>query len=110
GVVEVVVILLYVLAVVALGVREAEEPLLYYGVLPVPKGEREAEDLPFVGDAGESVLAPPVCTRAGVVVGEVVPRSAVFAVILPYRPPLPLAQVGAPFLPGGLFLPRLYKP
>src|SRR3990167_3322911 len=33
------------------------------------------------------------------VVRKVIPRRAVFAVVLPYRPPLPLAQIGAPFLP-----------
>jgi hypothetical protein len=58
--VEVVVILLDVLAVIALGVREAEEAFLEDRVLLVPEREREAEELAVVGYAGDPVLAPEV--------------------------------------------------
>jgi hypothetical protein len=57
--VEVEVALLHVLAVIALAVREAEEPLLEDGILAVPQGQGEAEELPVVGDSPQSVLAPP---------------------------------------------------
>jgi hypothetical protein len=65
--------LLRVLAVVALGVGQAEQPLLEDRVLPVPEGEREAEPALAVGDAEQPVLAPPVRPAAGVVVREVGP-------------------------------------
>src|SRR2546425_7197103 len=41
---------------------------------------------------------------------EIVPGVAVIAVVLADRPPLPLAEVGAPFLPGDLRLARLVQP
>src|SRR5687767_4690223 len=82
GAVEVVVILLDVLAVVPFAVGEAEEALLEDRVVSVPERKCEAELLPVVGDAGEAVLAAAVGTRAGLVVGEVVPGVAGFAVVL----------------------------
>src|SRR4029079_18720641 len=99
--VEVEPVLLDVLAVVALAVREAEHPLLEDRVRAVPQGEREAEALALVGDAGDAVLAPAVGARARLVVGEVAPGVAVVAVVLAHRPPLALAEVRAPRLPRG---------
>ena len=110
GAVEVEVDLLHVLAVVSLAVGEAEEPLLEDGVLPVPEGEREAEVLAIVGDAGQAVLSPAVGARPGLVVREVVPGVAALAVVLPDRPPLPLAEVRAPLLPGSAPLPCVVEP
>ena len=52
--VEVEPVLLDVLAVVALGVRQAEEALLQDRVLPVPEREGEADALVAVGDAQPS--------------------------------------------------------
>ena len=66
--VEVEVVLLDVLAVVALAVGQAEQPLLEDRVLAVPEREREAEPLLVVGDAGEAVLAPAIGARARLVV------------------------------------------
>ena len=66
--VEVEVVLLDVLAVVALAVGQAEQPLLEDRVLAVPQGQREAEPLLVVGDAGQAVLAPAIGARAGLVV------------------------------------------
>ena len=74
--VEVEVVLLHVLAVVAFAVGQPEEPLLEDRILAVPQGQREAEALLVVGDAGEAVFAPAVGARAGLVVGEVVPGVA----------------------------------
>src|SRR5207245_10054733 len=42
--------------------------------------------------------------------GEIVPGVAVIAVVLTDRPPLALAEVGAPFLPGDVRLARLVQP
>jgi hypothetical protein len=58
--VEVEVVLLHVLAVVALTVGQAEEPFLEDGIVAVPQGQREAEELPVVADAGEPVFTPPI--------------------------------------------------
>ena len=98
--VEVEVVLLHVLAVIALAVGQAEQALLEDRVLAVPEREREAEPLLVVGDAGQAVLAPVIGARARLVVAEVIPGVAVFAVVLAHGAPLPLAEVGPPFLPG----------
>src|SRR5207249_4581131 len=70
--VEVELVLLDVLAVVALAVGQAEEPLLEDRVLAVPQGDGEAEELLIVRDYCEPVLAPAVRPRARVAVAEVV--------------------------------------
>ena len=98
--VEVEVVLLDVLAVIALAVGQAEEPLLEDRVLAVPQGQREAEPLLIVGNSGQAVFAPSIRSRAGLVVGEVIPGVAAFAVVLANRPPLAFAQVRPPLLPG----------
>ncbi len=108
--VEVEVVLLDVLAVVPLAVGEAERALLEDGVPLVPEGEGEAQALLVVGDPAEAVLAPPVGPGAGLVVREVVPGVAVRAVVLADRPPLPLAEVRAPLLPGDPRLAGLVQP
>ncbi len=108
--VDVEVVLLHVLAVVPLAVGEAERALLEDGVPLVPEGEGEAQALLVVGDPAEAVLAPPVGPGAGLVVREVVPGVAVRAVVLADRPPLPLAEVGPPLLPGDPRLAGLVQP
>src|SRR5580765_332879 len=42
--------------------------------------------------------------------GEIVPGVAVIAVVFADRTPLPLAEVGAPFLPGNVRLARVVQP
>ena len=103
--VEVEVVFLDVLAVIAFGVGEAEEPLLQDRVLPVPERQREAEPLLAVGDSRDPILAPAIGPRAGLVMAEIIPGVAVRAVVLAHRPPLPLAEIGAPFPPGLLLFP-----
>src|SRR5207244_742361 len=73
--------------------------LLEDRVLAVPQRQREAEQLLVVGDPREPVLAPAVGTRAGLVVGEVIPRVARVAVVLAHRPPLPLRKIRPPLFP-----------
>ena len=60
GAIDVEVVLLDVLAVVPLAVGQAEEPLLEDRILPVPQGQREAEALLVVRDAGQAVFAPAI--------------------------------------------------
>src|SRR5688572_5345777 len=97
--VEVEVVFLHVLAMIAFAVREAEQPLLDDGIAAVPERHCEAEALMVIADPGEPVLAPAVGARARMVVREVVPGVAGFAVVLANCPPLPLGEVGSPFLP-----------
>jgi hypothetical protein len=97
--VEVVVVLLDVLAVIAFGVRQAEQSLLEDRVLPVPERQREAEELGVVGHAGDAVLAPEVDARSSVVVAEGVPGVAGVTVVLADRAPLAFAEVRSPASP-----------
>ena len=99
--VQVVVVFLDVLAVVAFLVGQAEEPLLEERVAAVPEGERQAEVLKAVAEAGESVLVPAIGAAAGVVVGEMVPGVAVGAVVFADSAPGPLGEIGPPVLPVG---------
>jgi hypothetical protein len=108
--VDVEVVLLDVFSVVPLAVGEAEHPLLEDGVALVPEGEGEAQALLVVGDPAEAVFAPPVGPGPGLVVREVVPGVSVRAVVLADRPPLPLAEVGAPLLPGDSRLAGVVEP
>src|SRR4029077_12576071 len=97
--IEIVVDLLDVLAVVALLVGQAEQPLFQDGVVPVPQRERQAQELPVVGKAGEAVLAPAVGAAARLVVAEIVPCRAVGAVVLAHSAPLPLTEIRTPATP-----------
>src|SRR5262249_16945717 len=97
--IEVVVELLHVLAVVALFVRQPEQPLLQNGIVPVPQRDRETEELPVVAEAGDAVLAPAIGPAARLGVSPIVPCGAAGAVVLAHRAPLPFAHVGAPALP-----------
>src|SRR5262249_51624981 len=96
--VEVEVILLDVLAVVALAVGQSEQAFLEDGVLAVPQSQGEAESLLIIGNARQTVLPPAVGAGARLVVAEVVPGVAAFAVVLADGAPLPLAEVGTPLL------------
>jgi hypothetical protein len=49
--------------------------------------------------ADDAVFAPAVGTRAGVVVGKVIPGISTFAIVLADRAPLPLTEIGPPLLP-----------
>src|SRR6185437_17164564 len=59
-------VVLGVLAVVALGVGQAEGTFLEDRVASVPEGQREAPVLVEVAQPGQAVLAPPVGARARV--------------------------------------------
>ena len=85
---------------VRLAVGEPEEAFLEDGVTLVPKGEGKAQALLVIRYPAETVLAPTIGARAGLVVAEVGPCVSVLAIILADRAPLPLAQVRSPLLPG----------
>ena len=87
--VEVPPVLLDVLAVVGLGSGQAVGPLLQDGVLAVPERQAQAQPLLDVTEAGQAVLAPAVGLGAGMVVGQVVPRLAVWRCSPPA--PFPIA-------------------
>ena len=93
-------VLLGVLAVVALLVGEAEQPLLEDGVLAVPHGDREVEEPEAVADPAQAVLTPPVGAGVRVVEGERGPGVAVLGVVLADGPPLAAGEVRAPGAPG----------
>src|SRR5262249_23161175 len=107
--VEVEVVFLDVLAVIAFAVGQPEQAFLEDGVLAVPQGQRKAEPLMLVGDAGQAVLAPAIGTRACLVVTEVIPGVAAIAVVLADGAPLSLAEVRPPLLPGNLLVSGLFK-
>ena len=73
GVVEKEVVFLHIFPVVALRVRQSEEPFLQDGVGLIPQGQGETELLLVVADAQQAVLAPAVGVRAGLVVREEIP-------------------------------------
>jgi hypothetical protein len=107
--VEIVIILLDVLAVVALAVGQTEQPLLEDRVLAIPQRKRKTQPLVIVTEAGKAILALVISARTGLVVGEIVPRIAVLAVVLADRSPLAFAEVRPPLFPGNLFLTRLVE-
>jgi hypothetical protein len=107
--VEVVIVLLDVLAVIALAVGQAEQPLLEDRVLAVPQGNRKAQPLVVVAETGKPILAPVIGARAGLVVGKVAPCIAVLAVVLADGAPLALAEVRPPLLSRHPLLARFVQ-
>ena len=97
--IEVVVALLHVLAVVALGVGQPEEPFFQERIAAVPEGQGEAQAALAIGDAQQAVFAPAIGPAAGLIVGEVAPAVAVRRVVFADRGPLPFGQVRAPAFP-----------
>ncbi|MFC5040922.1 hypothetical protein [Ornithinimicrobium kibberense] len=93
-------VLLDVLAVVALRVRQPEQPLLEPVVLPVPHRHGDVEVALEVAQAGDPVLPPAVGPQVGVVERQVRPGVPVGGVVLPDGAPLPSGDVGAPAAPG----------
>src|SRR4029077_15397275 len=90
---------LAVLTMIAFAVGKAEKTLFENWIAPVPKGKRQAEPLVMIAESGDAILAPSIGAAAGVVVRQVFPRVAVWAVIFTHRAPLALAEICAPFAP-----------
>jgi len=94
-VVEVVVQLLDILAMIPLVVAQSEQSFLQDPILPVPKGDGEAEVLEIVRYPCNPVFAPTVGAEMGVVEGEVPPCVPPFPVVLSNGSPLTLADIGS---------------
>src|SRR5262249_8438231 len=107
--IEIKIVLLDVFPVIALAVGQAEESFLQNRIASIPQGEREAQALLVVGEAGQAVLSPAVGPRPRLVVAEVVPGVAAFAVVLANGPPLAFAQVRSPSLPGRFWIARFHQ-
>src|ERR1700730_8887321 len=107
--IEVEVIFLDIFAVVGFAVRQTEHSFFKDGVFAVPKGHAETQQLLLIADAGKTILTPVIGAGSGLVVGEIVPRISIFAVVLANRTPLPLTKVGSPFSPRCLGGTRLFQ-
>ena len=94
---------------IPLAVVQPEQTFFQDRVLPVPERQREAQSLPVIRNTGQAVFAPTVGPGAGLIMGEVIPGVSAFAVVLPYRSLLPLAEVGPPLLPGNFLVPSLVE-
>src|ERR1700693_806062 len=98
-VIEIVIVFLNVLAVIAFAVSQAEQAFLKDGISPIPERDCEAELLGFVGDAGQTILAPAVSAGPGLIVREIVPCISSRAVILADGAPLPFGEIRPPLEP-----------
>ncbi len=107
--VEVEVILFDVLAVVAFAVGQSKQPLFENRIPAVPEGQGKAKLLLVVGNACQTILAPAIRPRTGMIVGEKIPGITILAIVLANRPPLAFAEVRAPFFPGGVLFFGLLK-
>src|SRR5215813_4996751 len=94
---------------IALAVGESEKALFQNWIALVPESQGKAESLLAIRNAAQPVFAPSIGARAGVIVGEVVPGSALVAVILAYRSPLAFAKVRPPLLPWHAIVARLIE-
>ena len=99
-------VLLDVLAVVTLRAGQPERALLQDRVPPVPQRQPQAQPLLDIAEPGQPVLPPPVSPGPRMIMRQVIPRVPVRAVVLPDRPPLPLADIRPPPVP----LPALPQP
>src|SRR5260221_6587644 len=93
--------LLDVLAVVGFAGNQAEEAFLEDRVMLVPDGQRPAEYLVAVAEAGDAVFAPPERFGPRQIVRKVRPGIAVFTVILAHRSPCAVGEIGSPLAPAG---------
>src|SRR5262249_40901369 len=100
GVIEVEVVLLDILAVIALVGGQSEQSFLEDGVLRVPEGGGEAEQLITVADASNPVLAPAIGLGAGEVMRQVAPGVPAVAVVLANRCPGAVADIRSPVAPS----------
>src|SRR5262249_20363382 len=97
--VEIVIELLDVFAVVAFVIGQAKEPFFEDRVMPVPQRQGQAKQQLIVAKTPNPVLAPAIGAAPRVVVREIIPCIAVFAVVFAHRAPLPFAEVWPPTPP-----------
>src|SRR5579864_9225426 len=94
---------------IAFVIGEPEQPLLQDRIALVPQGDAEAQVKMLVAKPADAVLAPAIGSAARVIMREIGPRIAIFAVILAYRSPLAIADIGPPTPPRGP-LPSFVQP
>src|SRR5712671_565138 len=99
GAVEVIVELFDVLAMVAFGIGQPEQPLLEDRIAAVPQRKTEAEQQLVIAKAADPVFAPAIGPAARMVMREIIPGGAVLAVILTHRSPLAFAEIWPPAPP-----------
>ncbi len=97
--IQVEVILLDVLAVIAFVAGQAEEALLQNRIASIPERQREANVLVTIGDSRDSIFAPAIRARTGVIVRKIFPRGAVRTVVLAHGAPLAFGEIRSPALP-----------
>jgi hypothetical protein len=76
-------------------------------VLPIPKGNGKTEVLKKIGDTRESIFSPFIPPAMSMIIGEIIPRIPIRAIIFSHCSPLPFAQVWAPLLEW-YFFKRIY--
>src|SRR5262245_23617550 len=97
--IEIEVILLGIFSVIAFVSGQSEYAFLQNRIAPVPQRQGEADDLVPVADPGNSILAPAIGSRSGVIVRKKLPGGSARAVVLAHRAPLALGKVRPPTLP-----------
>src|ERR1700759_4395911 len=106
--VEVIIEFLDVFPMITLGISHSKQSLLEDRVAAVPQSERQAPIQVLVAEPTNPVLAPAIGAAARMIVREIFPGSAIFAVILANSAPLALAEVRPP-TPPVLAVPYLFE-
>src|SRR5882724_2418967 len=114
GAVLIEVVFLHVLAMITFIAGKSEDAFLQDRIFAVPHRERETYLLMAVADAGDPIFIPAIGSRARVIVREVIPRRAIWAVILTHGSPSAFAYIGSPTLPmraalAGFFESNLFS-
>jgi hypothetical protein len=85
---KVVITLLHILAIITFRASKTKKSLLKDRIYTIPERGSEAKAALSIGESEKSVLAPPICSASGMIVGEVTPTGPVGRVILSHGPPL----------------------
>src|SRR5579864_7893109 len=107
--VEIEIIFFDVFAVIAFFIGQAEKTLFQNGVAFIPQRQSEADALVAVAESGDSILAPTIDARAGMVMRKIFPSVAIGAVVLAHRSPLALGKIRPPPFPMHFALLRFFE-
>jgi hypothetical protein len=69
---------------------KTKEPFFQDRITTIPQRQGETEALVIIGDAGETVLTPPIGSRTSMIVREKIPGIARGAIVFPHGSPLAL--------------------
>ena len=103
--IEEIVYLFYVLAVIALRVRQAKQAFFEDRVPAVPQGQADTDLLLLITEAGQAILTPAIGPLARLIMGQIIPRLPVDGIVFTNGAPLPLTEIWSPSIP--VFFPRL---